>query len=470
MSGHILIVDDEKLTRETLGLRLQDEDFQVWTAANPYTALEILAREDIDVIVTDLRMPSMDGLQFQKQVRERWRDVEIVFITAFGTISTAVEAMQSGAADYLTKPLNSDELVLRIRRLVERQRERDEMRRLRMDAARCRTLGNLVYRSSVMTAVVERAVAVADSDVTVLIEGETGTGKEVLAHLIHDNSARAGGPFVAVNCAGLNPNLIESELFGHEAGSFTGATRQRKGRLELADGGSLLIDEVDDLDLDVQVRLLRFLQERCFERVGSSRPIQCDVRVLCATKHSLPQLIEAGRFREDLYYRLNTVSIDLPPLRSRREDIIPLAEHFARGLSEGRESSPPATISSEALDMLRAYRWPGNVRELMHAIEHAVVFARDTPIEPAHLPRSVVSEERAAVVDLRLAGLNSVPFADVMADCERRLIEWALAEAGGNQVRAAARLEIPRTTLRSRLAALREQAAVDDAKTDSEEA
>jgi DNA-binding NtrC family response regulator len=303
MTDNVLVVDDEPLTRETLKELLRDEGFDAESFASPYEALQVLEREDVAVVLTDLRMPLIDGLEFQREIRDRRPDTAVIFMTAFGTVESAVEAMREGAADYLSKPLNSEELIIRLRRVIERQRDVQEIRRLRIDAARHRKFGDLVYRSQAMQRVVERALAVADTDATVLVQGETGTGKEVLCRAIHAHSLHSAGPFVAVNCAGLNPNLVESELFGHESGAFTGASRMRKGRLEGASGGTLLIDEVDDLSPEVQVRLLRFLQDRSFERVGSSRSIRADVRVLCATKANLKERVEQGLFREDLYFR-----------------------------------------------------------------------------------------------------------------------------------------------------------------------
>lgn len=455
MTGQVLIVDDERLTRETLEARLEDEGYAVWTAASPFEALEILEQQPVDVIITDLRMPSMDGLEFQRRVRQRWADPAIVFITAFGTVATAVEAMRAGAVDYLTKPFNTDELVIRLARLVQRQRELAEMKLLRLDAARCRQVGKIVFRSAAMGAVLDRVTAVADTDVAVLVEGETGTGKEVLAVAIHEASARAGGPFVAVNCAGLNPNLVESELFGHEAGAFTGAARQRKGRIEIAHGGTLFIDEVDDLSPEIQVRLLRFLNDRTFERVGGNKMLRGDVRVVCATKRSLPDLVRAGRFRDDLYYRINTVIIRLPALRERREDIIPLAEHFAAVQCEGR-GQPAPTLAPDLLRALSVYDWPGNVRELMHAMEHAVAFARGAAVEPRHLPAQLTTTAVAApLIELHLEGREQVSFSEVVSECERLLFEWALSRTAGNQVQAAEILHMPRTSFRSRMAVLR---------------
>jgi len=453
--GVILVVDDERLSRATLELQFQDEGFDVLTASNGFEALEILENNDADLMLTDLRMPSMDGRDLQRSVRDRWPELPIVFMTAFGTVQTAVDAMRDGAADYLTKPLNTEELVIRVRRLIQRGRDLQEMRRLRSQASRHQSVGQLVYRSAVMQAVVDRALSVADADVTVLIEGETGSGKAVIARLLHERSQRASGPFITVNCAELNPNLVESELFGHEAGAFTGAHRQRRGRFESAFGGTLLIDEVDDLPREIQVRLLRFLHDRTFERVGSSKTLQGDLRVLCATKRSLLGLVQEGRFREDLYYRINAISIALAPLRDRPDDIVPLAVHFVEAFSPTREGGQPE-ILPETLRLLLAHKWPGNVRELKHAMEHAVTFARGAPIAPAHLPPHLQPAPPPRTVSLQLDGVETVSFAEVMASCERGLLEWALARTGGNQARAAELLQMSRTTLRDHLSALRE--------------
>ena len=458
MKSHILIVDDEKLIRKTLEAQLCDEGYAVSAAENGFRALEILGRESIDVVITDLRMPSMDGLEFQRRLRAQWPETALIFMTAFGTVDSAVTAMREGAADYLSKPLNAEELLIRLERLVTRKGEIAEIKRLRSDAARQQQrLGDLLYRSPAMAAVAERLMAIVDTDVTVLVEGETGTGKELVARALHQSSPRAKGPFVVVNCTGLNPNLVESELFGHEAGAFTGATRQRKGRLESADAGTLLIDEVDDLSPEVQQRLLRFLNDRSFERVGGNRTMTSDVRVVCATKRSLTDLMREGRFREDLFYRINTVVIPLPPLRDRTEDILPLAEYFAGKFWKARGYSGDPEIGGEAIKILVSYDWPGNVRELLHAIEHAVAFCRGLPIEGRHLPASLSTVREDRRIELNLAGIEDLSFTEVMANCERQLFDWALARAGGNQVQAAELLHLPRTTFRSRLAGLRSE-------------
>ena len=457
MAERILIVDDERLTRETLLECLRDEGFDVKALSGPYDALEILEREMVDVVLTDLRMPSMDGNEFHKRIRAQWPDTAVIFMTAFGTVSSAVEAMREGAADYLTKPLNTEELIIRLRRILHRRRVIEEIQRLRAQVPLGMGFGELIYRSAPMRKVVSRALAVAETDATVLVRGATGTGKEVLCRAIHAHSPRSGGPFVAVNAAGLNPNLVESELFGHEVGSFTGATRQRKGRLEIASGGTLLIDEVDDLGPEVQLRLLRFLQDRTFERVGSSRTLEADVRIVCATKRDLEELVEAGAFREDLYYRINTVLIELPALRERPEDIPLLAEHFLREGCEGRpQSDEPVLFSPETLSALQAHEWPGNVRELEHVVEHALTFARCDLIQPQHLPAKLQETVPGSPLALTLPPDGTVSLIELVTECERQAIRWALTRAGGTQGRAAELLSIPRTTLRSRLKALSE--------------
>lgn len=462
MPARVLIVDDEKLTRATLEMELADEGYEVRTATNGFEAVAALEKESFEVVITDLRMPSMDGLEFLRITRQRWPATAVIFMTAFGTVATAVQAMREGAADYLTKPLNTEDLTIRLRRLIERRRDLEEIQRLRQEAAERRAIGGITYRSSVMEAAVQRALSVAESNATVLLTGETGVGKGLVARLIHDRSPRASGPFVTVNCAELNPNLVESELFGHEAGAFTGAVRQRQGRFEAAFGGTLFIDEVDDLPMEIQVRLLRFLQDRTFERVGSSKTLRGDVRILCATKRVLADLVAAGRFREDLYYRINTISIHLPALRERRRDIVPLAEHFAEEIARAAGHAEAPEILPETQRALLAHSWPGNVRELQHAMEHAVTFARGGPIGPEHLPPQLARPQPTGTVSLTLEGRESVAYDEVVAECERQLLSWALGRTGGNQVQAAKLLGLSRTTLRGRIEAIRGEAPPSD--------
>ena len=468
LAERIVIVDDERLTRETLVESLRDQGYDASAFASAYEALELLEEHSVEVVLTDLRMPSMDGAEFHRRIKDSWPETEVIFMTAYGTVASAVEAMRDGAADYLTKPLNTEELLIRLKRIIERQQERQEINRLRIEAAGRSSFGDLVHRSAAMRQVVDRALAIADSDIAVLVQGATGTGKEVLARAIHANSPRATGPFVAVNAAGLNPNLVESELFGHEVGAFTGASRQRKGRLEIADGGTLFVDEVDDLGPEIQVRLLRFLQERTFDRVGSSRTLKSDVRVLCATKRSLQGLVEKGSFREDLFYRINSAVIELPPLAERREDILLLAEHFRREGSGANGRNGESRFSPEVVQALLSHDWPGNVRELQHVIEHTLAFTRGDEIKLEHLPQNLLSAAPVSHIELHLPDSGPVSLTDLVHDCEHLAIEWALARAGGNQVQAADLLSIPRTTLRSRLDALRTDASAQSDTPDSD--
>lgn len=452
-SAAVLVVDDEKLTRVTLEASLTDAGFCVTAVANGFEALSALEARPFDVVLTDLRMPSMSGLELLNRIRARNGELPVIFMTAFASVKNAVEAMREGAFDYLTKPLDNEELLIRLRRAVAQHHDRQEIQRLRIDASQRLRFGDLIYRSPAMVAVVERALSVADSELTLMLQGETGTGKEVLAQAIHGHSPRARASFVVVNCGGMNPNLVESELFGHEAGAFTGAVRQRKGRLELAQGGTILVDEVDDLSMDVQLKLLRFLQEHTFERVGGNTTVRADVRILCATKRPLADLVGAGRFRDDIFYRINTIPIEIPPLRERAEDILPLAQHFGRG-----PSGAPLELTPDALKRLLEHRWPGNVRELEHAIEHAVVFARGQPIAIEHLPRTIQPANGGSGgngVKLTLVDEAHVDHHALVRDLERQLIAWALERTAGNQGKAAELLGLSRTTFRGRLEATR---------------
>jgi DNA-binding NtrC family response regulator len=456
LAERIAIVDDERLTRETLVEHLKDEGFEAEAYSGAYDALERFSEAPPDVVITDLRMPSMSGTELHARIAAEWPETAVIFITAFGTVASAVEAMRAGAADYLTKPLNTDELVIRLRRILQRQRELEEIQRLRAEVGGRDRFGELVFRSRAMRDVVRRALTVAETDATVLVRGATGTGKEILARAIHAHSARAAGPFIAVNAAGLNENLVESELFGHEMGAFTGASRLRKGRLEIAAGGTLLIDEVDDLSLEIQVRLLRFLQDRTFERVGSSKTQRSDVRVVCATKRDLEQLVAEGRFREDLFYRINTVLIELPNLRERVEDIVLLAEHFLGKAAPGKSGrSVPVGLSQEALGALLSHDWPGNVRELEHVVEHALAFGRGLEVQVRDLPSHFAAVTKSSVLQLSLGNESKISLSELLHSCEKQAIGWALARSAGKQAQAAELLGMPRTTLRSRMQALR---------------
>jgi two-component system NtrC family response regulator len=438
----ILVVDDEPAQRELVGGFLRKQGFEVALAGDGTEALARFGAEPFDLVLTDQRMPGLSGLELIAALREVTPEAAVVVMTAYGTIETAVAAIRAGAADYLTKPLNLDELLHRIRAVQERQQLLAENRELRRALSERHRVEGIIGESGRMQEVLSLVHRVAGSDATVLIQGESGTGKELIAKAIHYASARARGPLVKVNCAALPEALLESELFGHEKGAFTGAVAARQGRFELAHGGTLFLDEIGDLPLHLQVKLLRVLQEREFERVGSSRPISVDVRLIAATHRDLAALVKAGSFRDDLYYRINVVTIVVPPLRERREDIPPLIDHFVRVFAEVNRKRI-AGLTREARDLLLRYDYPGNVRELENLVERAVVLTRDDVIGPTDLPLTL-QEPVADVAEA--AGLPTAVEA-----LERRLIRAALTQAAGVQTRAAEALGISERVLRYKL-------------------
>ena len=389
----VLVVDDKDMLRDSVGATLQRAGHTPLAAADAQTALDIIARRRPDAVVTDLKMPGMSGVDLLERIREFDEDLPVVVMTAYGTVETAVKAIKLGAFDYITKPFEGDELIIAVKRAIEHARLRKENAILRLeraadascpvsargDASGPRGLDRIVGESAVMRALKEQIASVASSHGNVLITGESGAGKEVVARAIHELSPRAGEPFLAMNCPALAESLLESELFGHEKGAFTGADRLRKGRFELADRGTLLLDEVSEVGPKIQAKLLRVLQEREFERVGSSTTISVDVRVIATTNRDLPGAIRGGEFRQDLFFRLNVLPVRLPPLRERAEDIPLLARRFVESVAS-REGAEPPAIEADAAAALCAYSWPGNVRELQNLCERAVVLSRGKPI------------------------------------------------------------------------------------------
>jgi len=438
----ILVVDDEPAQRELVGGFLRKHGFDVVEAGGGKEAVARFKQEPFDLVLTDQRMPDLSGLDVLEAVRATSPETAVVIVTAYGTIETAVSAVKAGAADYLTKPLNLDDLLHRVHRVRERQRLVAENRELREALAERHRVEGIIGDSGRMQEVLSLVRRVAPSDATVLIRGESGTGKELIARALHHASPRAAGPLVKVNCAALAESLLEAELFGHEKGAFTGAVASRKGRFELADGGSIFLDEIGDLPPHLQVKLLRVLQEREFERVGSSRPIRVDVRLLAATHRDLEALVREGRFREDLYYRINVVTIMLPPLRERREDLPPLIEHFLRAFA-GKNAKTVRGLTREAREALLRYDYPGNIRELENLIERAVVLTRDDVIGAEDLPLALESPAPGSGEE---AGLIAA-----VEGLERRMIRDALAKAGGTQTRAAELLGISERVLRYKL-------------------
>jgi DNA-binding NtrC family response regulator len=412
-TGRILVVDDEANARAALAELLRDEGYQVESAADGFKALPRIEEFAPELLLTDLKMPGMDGISLMRKAHGLDPNLAVVIMTAFAAVDTAVSAMRQGAADYLTKPINLDALMISIERTLERQRLAKETGQLRQRLAERDRIDRIVGSSAPMVAILETVLQVAPSRASVLITGESGTGKELIAAAIHEHSTRADAPFVKLHCAALAASLLESELFGHEKGSFTGAATRRDGRFQMADGGTLFLDEIGEIPPSVQVKLLRFLQAREFERVGGNQTIKVDVRVVAATNRDLADEIKAGRFREDLFYRLNVVSIEMPSLRARPDDIPLLAirflQRYAAENGKTLQGFAPAALAS-----LTQYAWPGNVRELENAIERAVVICRGDEIRTSDLPPHIAS----CTAPTHDSGIPRVPGAK-LAELER---------------------------------------------------
>lgn len=441
-SFRILVVDDELNQLELVGGFLKKQGFDVAPAEGGQKALDLFRREPFDLILTDQKMPNLSGSDLLKAVRAINPETAVILMTAFGSIESAVAAIKEGATDYLTKPLQLDELLHRIKQVRERHRLVSENRDLRETLHERHRVEGIIGESGQMLEVLSLVRRVAPSEATILIRGESGTGKELIANAIHYASPRAAGPLIKLNCAALPETLLESELFGHEKGAFTGAVTARKGRFEAADGGSLFLDEIGDLPPHLQAKLLRVLQEKEFERLGSSRPIRVNVRILAATHRDIEKRLKAGRFREDLYYRLNVVSIVLPPLRERRQDLPVMIDHFLRLFAE-KNGKTIRGITSEARETLLRYDYPGNVRELENLIERAVVLTRGDVIGKGDLPLTFQEAEAEEKTGTNLPA--------TVEGVERRMIQEALAQSDGVQTRAAEFLGISERALRYKL-------------------
>lgn len=462
MNAIILIVDDEKPTRDGLRLAL-DERFEVYVASDLREARQVLKSEPVDVLLTDLRLGPDSGMDLLDEALTLAKPPVCIMMTAYGSVDTAVEAMRRGAWHFVTKPLNLEEVELLVSRATRGREIESENRRLTTEnyalqkkaAIRSAGLDRIIGKSQAITKIGEMVTQIAPTRATVLIEGESGTGKELVAHALHDLSGRPADKMVIVNCAALSPQLLESELFGHEKGAFTNAHQRRIGRFEQADGGTLFLDEVGEIDAAIQVKLLRALSERTIERVGSNEPIKIDVRVVAATNRNLREMATEGKFREDLFFRLNVVAVQMPPLRDRAEDIILLANSFLREFAKenGRSIKP---LSDGALTLLRLYSWPGNVRELRTAIEHGVVMSNEETIEERHLPSFLdlaaqpgspepVNPSYGAEKDLAPGGEFN------LHDIEMATIRRALRYTDENRTKAADLLGISRRTLQRKL-------------------
>jgi len=436
----VLVVDDEAIIRESLRDWLSDVGHQVLIAENGPQALEIIEKEKPSIAIVDLVMPGMDGIELLKRAKEISPHIEVIIITAYGSVPTAITAMREGAYDYIEKPFCPEKAELLIEKLMEHQRLIEENISLHQKLEERYRFENIIAKSPKMQQVIEVIKVVAKSNATVLITGESGTGKELVARATHSQSYRKDKPFVAVSCAALPESLLESELFGHEKGAFTGAHAQRKGKFEVANRGTLFLDEIGDMSANIQVHLLRVLEEKEFARVGGNELIRVDVRVLSATNKDMKKAVASGQFREDLYYRLNVVPIELPPLRERKEDIPLLAQHFLKKFAIENQKEITG-FSPEANNFLLKYEWPGNVRELENAIERAVILAKNSDIEVADLPQE------------NLLITHSATSGESLREIEKERILNVLSETGGNFSQAARILGISRVTLYNKIRA-----------------
>ncbi len=438
-SIRVLIVDDEESVRDSLYNWFIEDGYAVGTAKDAYEALEQLEKQRWDIILLDIKMPGMDGLELQKRIQKIDKDIIIIIMTAYASVDTAVQSLKDGAYDYIVKPFNPDDLSHLVRNASEKLKLSDENRRLRQNLTEVTHINEIIGSSSQMKRVLDLVHTVANSDTTVLIRGESGTGKEVIARAIHAHSPRRYYPIVPVNCGALSDSLLESELFGHEKGAFTGAQYRRKGKFELADRGTLFLDEIGNVSQKMQVQLLRALESHQFTRVGGSQTVSVDIRLICATNKNLEQAVEEKSFREDLYYRINVFQIIVPPLRERRTDIPLLAEHFC-GKYAQTMNKPITHIDKEAMDLLQQHHWPGNVRELENAIERAMVVGKPPAIYAQDLPFQLVAQEDKKEQSV-----------ETLAEIEKKQILKVLEKNNWHITKAAKMLGIDRVTLYNKI-------------------
>jgi two-component system NtrC family response regulator len=432
----ILVVDDDASLRRIIEFNLKKKGYKPTALETAEEAVECLKKSDFVLLISDIKMPGMDGLDLLTIAQEIKPDLPVIFITAFGTIEMAVEAMKLGAYDYITKPFDLDDFMHTVEKALDYHRLLDENLRLKKELKDRDSFSNIIAASKPMQEIFNSVRKVANTDTTVLITGESGTGKELIARAIHRESERSDNPMITVNCAAIPKDLLESELFGHVAGSFTGAVKNKTGKFQLADGGTIFLDEIGDLGMELQAKLLRVLENRVVEPVGSNDPIPVDIRVLAATNQDLHKKLKAGDFREDLYYRLNVIPINIPPLRERREDIPLLVKHFLSEYSESKKLS----IDPEALKELSEYDWPGNVRELKNLLKRIAVLAENSKIRPSDLPPETRSDNGYKTGEEKAGN-------DSLQETEKNAIIDALRKTGWNQTRAAKRLQIPRHIL-----------------------
>ena len=446
---HLLVVDDEDNYLLVLEALLSDAGYKVTTLNDPKTALEYLNDSEVDVVITDMKMPHMSGGELMVKIKKSWPHIPVLIMTAFGSIESAVDLMKQGANNYITKPFSNDELLLAVKNAAELAHARRQLLIANESLGRKYGKDNMIGNSRQMREMMSIIDRVSPTKATVLITGESGTGKELVAHAIHYGSQRSKGPFISVNCAALNHGVLESELFGHEKGSFTGAIAMRRGKFEQADGGTLFLDEIGDISLDLQVKLLRVLQEHKIERVGGSGEIDVDIRVITATNRNLQEMVLRGEFREDLYYRLNVVNIAIPPLRARREDIPLLVGHFVETLCK-ENHIPVKRFTPEAINYLIGYEWPGNVRQLQNIVERCVVLNMGDEITIDALPAEIKDEESqfSSAVDLLPPTMD---LAETLDHIEGAIIRRALIRANFVQSEAAKSLNISKSLMQYKL-------------------
>ena len=437
----VLVVDDERITCDHLCRIFRAKGYETLTANRGEDGLVLLEGRDVNLLVVDLKMPGMDGLSVLREAKLRYPYLPVIVMTAYGTIETAVEAMRSGASDYITKPFSSDEILIVAERAIEREELRSEVGQLRQEVIREYSFDNIISKNHKMEDIFQLIKTLAETDTTVVVYGETGTGKELVARAIHYNSQRKNKRFVSMNCGAVSETLLESELFGHEKGAFTGAVRRKQGRFELADGGSLFLDEIGNVSENMQVRLLRVLEEKQFERVGGTETISSDVRIISATNKNLLHLVEDGKFREDLYYRINVVPITIPPLRERKDDVPLLAQFFLSRFA-GKFGKQIHGFSPQALKKLVRYPWPGNVRELENVVERAVLLTRDGLVDDVDVQE-----------DLKISAPSREMTLDSWVDAnEKTYLENLLSRCKGNVVRASEIASISAKTMYRKLA------------------
>ncbi len=442
---NILIVDDEEVLQDVLTVLIRKEGHRTISAWSGEEAIEILEREDIDLVLLDLMLPGMYGMQVLKEIRQRWPDQVVIVITAYSSIESAIDAMREGAFHYIPKPFKNEEVLLTVHKGLEQRSLTLENQSLREQLRQRFGFDNIIGKSKPMQQVYELIQLAAPSKSNILVLGDSGTGKELVAKAIHHHSRRAGGPFVTVNSGSMPADLLESNLFGHMRGAFTGAVASKKGLFEIANNGSIFFDEIGNIPLDTQSKLLRVIQEKEFMRLGGIETIRVDVRIIAATNADLEVAVQHGLFREDLYYRLNVIVINLPPLRKRSEDIPLLAQHFLAHFARENEK-PIRQISSRAMEVLLDYHWPGNVRELENVVERAVVLSTGDLLDVDLLPPSVRSPDSVGLPPPALPA-NGIPFKDAVSEYERQIIIKALQACGGVQKRAAELLQVKPTTL-----------------------